>query len=431
VQGCSNTSIGRGNGHIAFWVIVAALCPMLLACAGSNSSSPSTPSVSVQARALRAAADYTVGSLSAPSGVSPLFLKTVIGDLDGDGRNDVATFTNWTVNGSDVVVLYQGQSGELTTFVSFNSFSDLGLDAVRDIAVGDLNGDGRADLAILGTPIPVTTGNGPRLAVLYQDSTGNFGLPVRYTVTNQSLSPGLRMAIGDVNSDGRNDLVFSGSPVIVMLQGSDGRLGTDTASLFAVNAFTPMLGEVHIADMNGDGRNDIVFQAGNKSLGILRQTAPGVFAGTPDIYPVVTSYFNSFYTFKVGDVDGDGKPDVVVADPGNSGYLNIFLQNNGGTLDAPQLVRVNFNYVTGISIADIDKDGLNDLVCETGVELQVFRQKADHSFQPPTIYLLPTQTVGGPLSPQSMSVGDVNGDGWPDAIVGFLDEGIFVMLNVP
>jgi len=431
MSGYSNAPVRRRNrnGHAALLLIVAALCAVLFACTGSNSSNPSTPPI--QARALQAAADYTVGSLSAPPGVSPFFLKTVIGDLDGDGRNDVATFTNWTINGSDVVVLYQGQSGELTRFVSFNSFSDLGLDAVRDIAVGDLNGDGRADLAILGSPLPVTIGNGPQLAVLYQDSTGNFKPPVRYTITNQSFSLGLRLAIGDVNSDGRNDIVFSGSPMRVMLQDSDGSLGTDAVSLFTVNAFTTMLGEVQIADMDADGRNDIVFQAGDKSLGILRQIAPGVFAGTPDIYPVVTSYWSSFHTFKVGDVNGDGKPDVVVADPGNSGYLNIFLQNNGGTLDAPQLVSVTFNYVTGISIADIDKDGLNDLVCETGPWLQVFHQKADHSFEAPILYHLPTQTIGDPLSPQSMSVGDVNGDGWPDAVVGFLDEGIFVMFNAP
>ena len=156
------------------------------------------------------------------------------------------------------------------------------------------------------------------------------------------------MASGDMNSGGRNDLVFSGSRMMVMLQGSDGRLGTDAASLFTVNAYSP-LGEAHIADMNADGRNGIVYQAGNKSLSILRQI----------------------------------------------------------------------------------RGGLNDLVCETGPVLQVFRQRADHSFQAPILYYLPTQTIGDPLSHESMSVGDVNGDGWPDAVVGFQDEGIFVLLNVP
>ena len=202
MSGYSNAPVRRGNrnGHAALLLIVATLCAVLFACTGSNSSNPSTPPV--QARALRAAADYTVGSLSAPPGVSPFFLKTVIGDLDGDGRNDVATFTNATVNGSDVVVLYQDQTGKLTTFVSFNSLSELGLTAVRDIAVGDLNGDGRLDLAVSGIPVPQSVGNGPSLVVLYQSPDGSLGPPAHYHVTDESFAVGQPLAIGDVNSHG-------------------------------------------------------------------------------------------------------------------------------------------------------------------------------------------------------------------------------------
>ncbi len=434
MSGYSNAPIRRGNrdGHAALLLIVAALCAVLFACTGSNSSNPSTPPV--QARALQAAADYTVGSLSAPTG-SPFFQKTVIGDLDGDGRNDVATFTNATVNGSDIVVLYQDQTGELATFVSFNSLSDLGLTAVRDIAVGDLNSDGRLDLAVSGIPVPQSVGNGPSLVVLYQRPDGSLGPPARYHVTDESFAVGQPLAIGDVNSDGRNDIVLGGVPLRVMLQAPDGSLGT--ASTFSSNIFGG--GGVQIADMDADGRNDVVFQAGPKSLGILRQVAPGVFADTPDTYPVVTSYWPFFDTFAVGDVNGDGKNDVVVLDPGNGGFLNIFLQNSSGTLNAPQLVPIRSSPLFGIEIADVDKDGLNDIVGDvvdagfpTGVgQIHVFYQKVDHTFQNSTVYTFATSAGGGSPSHQALSVGDITGDGWPDAVVSWLDEGIFVLKNVP
>lgn len=427
--------------RITPWLVLAILYATLPACGGGGTSSNLAASggpVQPQARKLEATAQYSFGSLSAPTG-QPIFSKTVIGDFNGDGRNDVATFTTATINGSDVVVMYQATDGTFQSFVSLNSISDLGLTAINDIAVGDLNGDGRMDLAVLGNPLPQTIGSGPQLIVLYQDSAGNLGPPLSVTVSSDQLAVGGRLAIGDMNADGRNDVVVGGNPVTVILQGSDGSLGAGAGSIFTVNANSSFDGEVHIADMDADGNNDLIFQAGNKSIGILRQMSPGVFSGTADLYQVVTSYWNSFYTFEVGDLNGDGKNDVVVLDPGNSGYLNIFLQNSSGTLDAPQLVTIMSSPLYGIEIADINKDGLNDIVGEvvdasypTGVgQVHVFYQKSDHTFQNSTAYLFPTSAGGGSSFHQALSIGDVNGDGWPDAVVSWQDEGIFVLQNIP
>lgn len=394
--------------------------------------------VPTQGRGLEMSAQYAPGPLSAPTG-QPVYEKTVIADFNGDGRNDIATFTNWTINGADVVVMYQAADGTFNTFVSFNSFTDLGLNSINDIAAGDLNGDGRIDLAVLGNPIAQPINSGPPLVVLYQDSAGNLGSPVSVTVFSDPLAIGGRLAIGDMNADGRNDVVVGGNPMMVVLQGSDGSLGTGTGSIFSLSTYSTFGGELHIADMDADGDNDLVFQDGNKSIGILRQTSPGVFGGSVEHYQVVTSYSNFFYTFAVGDVNGDGKNDVVALDPGNSGYLNIFLQNGSGTLDAPQLVTITSSPLYGIEIADINKDGLNDIVGDvvdasypTGIgQIHVFYQKSDHTFQNSTPYYFPTSAGGGSSVNQALSIGDVDGDGWPDAVVSWLDEGIFVLRNLP
>jgi FG-GAP-like repeat len=409
----------------------------LTACGGGNSSNLTTLG-GLQGRNLEVSDQYTFGPLSSITG-QPIYEKTVIGDFNGDGRNDVATFTNWTINGADLVVMYQEQDGTFKTFVSFNTITDLGLNSINDIAVGDLNGDGRIDLAVLGNPLPQTVGAGPPLVVLYQDSAGNLGSPTSVTVFSDPLAIGGRLAIGDMNADGRDDVVVGGNPMMVVLQDSDGNLGTGTGSIFSLNAYSTFAGELHIADMDSDGNDDLVFQDGNKSIGILRQTSPGIFSGAVEHYQVVTSYWNSFNTFEVGDVNGDGKNDIVALDPGNDGYLNIFPQNGSGTLNAPQLVTITSSPLYGIEIADINKDGLNDIIGDvvdagypTGLgQIHVFYQKSDHTFQNSTTYYFPTSGGGGSSVYQALSIGDVNGDGWPDAVVSWIDEGIFELRNVP
>src|SRR5438128_1331599 len=97
--------------------LIALLCAIVSSCGGGGGgggggpapgASPSAPSPTPTPRGFLFSANYKPGPLTDPT---PIFLKTVIGDLNGDGRNDIATFTNSAGRGSDVVVMYQNQIG--------------------------------------------------------------------------------------------------------------------------------------------------------------------------------------------------------------------------------------------------------------------------------------------------------------------------------
>ena len=257
-----------------------------------------------------------------------------------------------------------------------------------------------------------------KFIVLYQDpQTGQL---VPGPVQDLSANLALHAAIGDINSDGRDDLVIVTQENRLSIFYQNSTSGLEQESIYD-KTFVILTGLVRILDMDNDGDKDIVVQSGLKQLAIIKQDAtvnPGVLSGTPDYYSIQTTYWPQIYTFEVGDLNGDGKSDVATTDPGNNGYVNILLQNNSGTLDPAILVTVFTSPLYGIEIGDVDGDGLNDIagdVVNAGApatgNVYVFHQKADHSFGSPVAYSFPTISRGGSQEYDALSFGNITGDG--------------------
>ncbi len=178
--------------------------------------------------------------------------------------------------------------------------------------------------------------------------------------------------------------------------------------------------------MDNNGLNDVVVQSGQKELSVIRQLAAGVTSTIPEQYSVQTSFWPSFSAFALGDLNGDGRAAIVAVDPGNNGYLNIFLQDAQGTLDAPVLVQIS-DVPFGVEVADITDDGLNDIIMDVSPGIVVFPQQPDHTFGPRRYYPYYASSFGGSSIHQALSVGDVNGDGLSDAVVTWADSGLYLL----
>lgn len=332
--------------------------------------------------------------------------NTAIGDLNGDGRNDVVAIQESSYG--KIQIYYQDATGKLNSPIVLQLDID-----TKGVAIADVNNDGKADLVLCGNSLSGWQG---RLVVMLQDPvTGQLLPPHEYNVSS---SYAITLAVADLNGDGRNDIVVSTGNLSIFFQNSAGTLNPEVVY---DNVYG---GEVHVADMDNDGRNDIVVHCGPKEFAVIRQTAPGVFSSTPDLYTVQTSYWPAFGPFALGDVNGDGRIDVVTLDPGNSGYLNIFLQNSQGKLDPPTLVQTDVPF--GVKIADITGDGLNDIIYDMSGGVMVLPQQTDHTFGPRHFYSYRSLTFGGSMVSQALSIGDVTGDGQLDLVLTWSDEGLYV-----
>jgi hypothetical protein len=272
--------------------------------------------------------------LPTATGTPAYNLSLAVGDINKDGRPDLAVGTQ-----IGVVAVLLGDSGG-----RFTGRTDLPFDGQpQAVALADFTGDGNLDLA-------VAEGLNGYVAVAPGDGTGGFGQAVTTT-----LAPGLRsIAAADLNGDGVMDAAVANdaADVVHVLLG-DGRGGFVLGATYGAQT-DPVF--VAIADLTRDGLVDLlVLNVNSGSASLLPAQGGGVF-GTPLHIPGISSPRSA----AVSDLDLDGVPDVAIA--GHSTTSFYVLRGNGaGGLEAPR----SFPAAGGawsIAAGDMNGDGRPDLI---------------------------------------------------------------------
>lgn len=274
------------------------------------------------------------------------------------------------------------------------------------LALGDINGDGMLDIVAGDNHSNLHTAS-----VLLGQAGGLFGP----TTASPAASGSFGLALGDMNQDGRPDLVTSyAGPFAVGVQlGQPGGFGS-TTSYPTLGGITQQLA---LGDVNGDGRPDVVaVNLGSNTVSVLLGQASG-FARAA-LYSTGAS--SQPYSVALGDMNGDGRLDIIT---GNCESASIGVLLGQATGFAPV---VNYSaflsriasttiYLVGIALADVNSDGQLDVITTTSdttntATLGVLLGQAG-TLRPVTHYASPRFETFG------VTAGDVNGDGWTDIVL--------------
>jgi hypothetical protein len=387
--------------------------------------------------------------------------KMAVGDVNGDGKPDVVT-ADEAASGTVSVLLGNGNG-------SFRAAQNFAAGANPfGVALADFNGDGKLDLVLAnntGSSVSVLLGNGngsfqapqnfatalvpdsvavadlngdgkldivtanygsPNVSVLLGNGDGMFQAAHNWAIA----SPSTAVAVADVNGDGKPDIIaangtYSGHPqpyttVSVLLGNGDGSF--TAAQSFAVGKGPQ---SVAVGDVNGDGRPDIVTaDFGDGTVSVLLNTAAPPATGTFSPGATVAASGRYAYVPTVADVNGDGKPDLIEANyPAN--VVSVFLGNGDGTFQAA----VNTPAGPGpdqVTVADVNGDGIPDLALTYygANEVAVLLGNGDGTFKPAA------QILATGNDPRGVQVADLNGDGKPDLVVAsFSYTGVQVFLG--
>lgn len=232
----------------------------------------------------------------------------------------------------------------------------------------------------------------------------------------------LHTAVSDLNNDGKADMVvtnFVSNSISILRNTSTG----GAVSFAPAQSLAVYLTAIRsaIGDLDGDGKPDVVTvtrfgNAFTDSIYVFHNTSVGggviSFERAPN---VVAAYETNATSVKVRDLNGDGKPDLIVTDEFN-GSVQLF--QNVSTQDSIKfipLARVDGGSLPqDIDVADLDGDGKPDLALTTQTYVMVHRNISPRS---DTIVFGPTMYFDAGFSPGSISLGDLDGDGMPEMVV--------------
>ncbi len=280
------------------------------------------------------------------------------------------------------------------------------------LAVGDFNHDGNLDVAT----VPPSE---EYLAVSLGNGTGTFGVATDF---NADARPDY-VATGDLNGDGILDLVasnYDSNDISVLLGNGDGTFGT--ASDTPVGQSEP--GALVLADFNGDQKLDLVVASlgiggARGGLTVMLGKGDGTF-GSSVLYAK-----DDFQTVTVADMNGDGKLDLIAfgSDPSTKAdFITISLGNGDGTFQKA-ITTTTTAYYYSLIVADFNGDGLLDVAGgEYDGAVDIYLGKGDGTLQAPVSFAAagyPAYLIGG----------DFNADGAPDIAAANYGAGLSILLN--
>jgi hypothetical protein len=288
-------------------------------------------------------------------------------------------------------------------------------------AVAPLTPGGRPGLVVVNGPINGTSPSGFGVSVLYPDPGMAGGFLAPLPLAAAGMVP-LGVAVGDLNGDTWPDVVVAvdGQPTLLLFtQTTAGQAFNAPVSLTVGGIPTA----VAVADLDGDGLPDLVAttEAGTVSVLLQDKAHPGTFLPAVDVpvgaFPVA---------LQVADVNGDGLPDLVVADYGTpeaptTKGVSVLLNEAGapGTFGVATTLEVGDAFAASVAVADLDGDGRPDIVVacsglpgEPG-SVAVLLQDGT---QPGTFKA--AVRYRGVYGPTSVAIADIDGDGLPDLVLG-------------
>ena len=337
--------------------------------------------------------------------------SVAVADVNRDGIPDIIVADQGcALCGTDgsVSVLLGTGKGAFQPGVAYDSG---GLFAAS-VAVGDVNGDGKLDI-VVANYLSATVG------VLLANGDGTFKRVVTYaTDGDQNYS----VALADVNNDHMLDIIAvnqSGS-VSVLLGKGDGTFQPPVlyASNQGANAYS-----VAIGDLNGDANPDIVV-SGAEGVSVLLGNGDGTFQNPLTCSSGVPQGGWASWVV-IADFNNDGKPDVAAANyPSNT--VGVLLGNGDGTMQPVVTYNTGAPLAWSVATADVNEDGVRDLILGNFYgPIGVLVGNGDGTFQKPLTYSQ-SQGTGDAIGLVAI---DVNGDGRPDIVLANGNNSISVLLN--